>query len=228
MNTAWLTERWQQWREAAEDWLGGKNSFKWVLAALLLYLALISILGVIWSNQPDNIPVYDSSGQPVVIGTATTNMLIAVSETLLDKPGGFISNDITPPGLFMDNMPAWEYGVLIQVRELSRAMRESFSRSQSQSTEDPALAKAEPRFNFSNNSWAVPASESEYRDGIKYLKRYRDRLANIDDPQAQFYARADSLRFWLASVESRLGRGIPCYAGRRLRLHRGSQSLGRL
>lgn len=84
-------------------------------------------------------------------------------------------------------------------------MRESFSRSQSQSTEDPALAKAEPRFNFSNNSWAVPASESEYRDGIKYLKRYRDRLANIDDPQAQFYARADNLRFWLASVESRLG-----------------------
>lgn len=205
MNTAWLTERWQQWREAAEDWLGGKNSFKWVLAALLLYLALISVLGIVWSNEPDTIPVYNTSGQPVVIGTATTNMLIAVSESLLDKRGGFISNDITPPGLLMDNMPAWEYGVLIQVRELSRAMRESFSRSQSQSTEDSDLAKAEPRFNFSNNSWAVPASESEYRDGIKYLKRYRDRLANVDDPQAQFYARADNLRFWLSSVESRLG-----------------------
>lgn len=205
MKTAWLSEHLQQWRETAEDWLGGKNSFKWALAALVLYLALISVLGIVWSNEPDSIPVYNNAGQPVVIGTATTHMLIAVSETLLDKPGGFISNDITPPGLLMDNMPAWEYGVLIQIRELSRAMRESFSRSQSQSTEDPELAKAEPRFNFSNNSWAVPASESEYRDGIKYLKRYRDRLANVDEPQAQFYARADNLRFWLSSVESRLG-----------------------
>ena len=141
MNRVWLTERWQQLREAAEDWLGGTNSLKWVLAALLLYLALISVLGSIWSNEPAPLPVYDSAGQPVVVGTVTTNMLIAVAETLLDKPGGFISNDITPPGLLMDNMPAWEYGVLIQVRELSRAMRESFSRSQSQSTEDQDLAK---------------------------------------------------------------------------------------
>ncbi len=205
MKTQWLSERGQQFREAAEDWLGGKNSLKWVLAALVLYIALVSILGIVWSRQPDSIPVYDNSGRPVVVGTVTTNMLIAVSETLLDKPGGFISNDVTPPGIFMDNMPAWEYGVLIQVRELARAMRESFSRSQSQSTEDQALSKAEPRFNFSNNSWAVPASESEYRDGIKYLIDYRDRLANEGDPQAQFYARADNLRFWLSSVESRLG-----------------------
>ncbi len=205
MKTQWLSERGQQFREAAEDWLGGKNSLKWVLAALALYIALVSILGIVWSRQPDSIPVYDNSGRPVVVGTVTTNMLIAVSETLLDKPGGFISNDVTPPGIFMDNMPAWEYGVLIQVRELARAMRESFSRSQSQSTEDQALSKAEPRFNFSNNSWAVPASESEYRDGIKYLIDYRDRLANEGDPQAQFYARADNLRFWLSSVESRLG-----------------------
>ena len=100
---------------------------------------------------------------------------------------------------------AWEYGVLIQVRDLSRAMRESFSRSQSQSQEDSDLAKAEPRFNFSTNSWAVPASESEYRQGIKYLKAYRKRLSDADDPQAQFYARADNLRYWLAGVESRLG-----------------------
>jgi hypothetical protein len=191
MKTAWLTERWQQLREAAEDWLGGKNTFKWVLAGFLCSTVLVCVLGMMWSSEPENIPVYDGGDQPRVVGIITTNMLIAVSETLLDKPGGFISNDIAPPGLFMDNMPAWEYGVLIQVRELSRSMRESFSRSQSQSTEDVALAKSEPRFNFSNNSWAVPASESEYRDGIKYLKRYRDRLANADDPQAQFYARAD-------------------------------------
>ena len=51
----------------------------------------------------------------------------------------------------------------------------------------------------------MPASESEYRQGIKYLKAYRKRLSDADDPQAQFYARADNLRYWLAGVESRLG-----------------------
>lgn len=205
MAAGWLKERWQILREVTEDWIGGKGSFKWAAVAFGAYLLLVFILGIYWSREPQEIAVEQPGSGPVVVGTATTNMLIAVSETLLDKPGGFLTNDITPPGLFLDNMPAWEYGVLIQVRDLTRALRESFSRSQSQSTEDAALAKAEPRFNFSNNSWAVPASESEYRDGIKYLKEYRNRLANVDDPQAQFYARADNLRYWLASVESRLG-----------------------
>ncbi|MBB3048158.1 hypothetical protein FHR99_002424 [Litorivivens lipolytica] len=205
MAAGWLKERWQILRENSEDWFGSRRSMTWAALVLGVYLLLVCMLGIYWSREPGNIPVQQTASGPVVIGTVTTNTLIAVSETLLDKPGGFLTNDITPPGLLLDNMPAWEYGVLIQVRDLTRAMRESFSRSQSQSTEDPDLAKAEPRFNFSNNSWAVPASESEYRDGIEFLKAYRDRLANTDDPQAQFYARADNLRYWLASVESRLG-----------------------
>lgn len=205
MAVTWLKERWQQWSEAAEDWLGGRRSFKWVLAALVLYFLMVVILGFYWSREPGDLPLRSAVGEAAVTGVATTDMIIAVAETLLDKPGGFLSNDITPPGVLLDNMPNWEYGALIQLRDISRAMRESFSRSQSQSSEDPALAKAEPRFNFSNNSWAVPASESEYRDGIKYLKRYRERLVDADQQNAQFYARADNLRYWLESVESRLG-----------------------
>nr|WP_269617923.1 DUF2333 family protein [Marortus sp. BJYM1] len=194
-------------KEGIQDWLG--NGVAWRIAAVVvpLYLLLVIVLGVYWSITPDmpETRYLQQDAKMAVVGTATTSALIDVSETLLDKPGGFLSNDITPPGIFMDDMPAWEYGVLIQVRELSRAMRESFSRSQSQSQEDSDLAIAEPRFNFSTNSWAVPASESEYRQGIKYLKAYRKRLSNVDDPQAQFYARADNLRYWLAGVESRLG-----------------------
>jgi hypothetical protein len=102
-------------------------------------------------------------------------------------------------------MPNWEYGALIQVRDLARAMREVFSRSQSQSTEDEDLVIAEPRFNFNSNSWVLPSSESQYRDGLKYARRYFRRLSDPDAPGAQFYARADNLRYWLATVDSRLG-----------------------
>ena len=99
----------------------------------------------------------------VVTGSVTTGALIGVMETLLQKPGGYTHNDRFPPGVWLDNMPNWEYGVLIQVRDLSRAMREVFSRSQSQSKEDVDLVEMEPRFNFNSNSWILPSSESEYR-----------------------------------------------------------------
>lgn len=105
----------------------------------------------------------------------------------------------------MDNIPNWEYGVLIQVRDLSRALREAFSRSQSQSKEDPDLSLAEPRLVFKNSSWIVPASESEYRDGLRYLESYHKRLIDGEDADAQFFARADNLRYWLVIVEGRLG-----------------------
>lgn len=194
-------------KEALQDWLGNRNIARITAYVGLVYIVMVCLLGIYWSFTPGHPATQfdrDNSRQAVV-GSATTSALIDVAELLLDKPGGFISNDITPPGLLMDDMPAWEYGVLMQVRDLSRAMRESYSRSQSQSQEDPDLAKAEPRFNFSSNSWAVPASESEYRQGIRYLKKYRSRLSDVDQPQAQFYARADNLRYWLTVVESRLG-----------------------
>jgi hypothetical protein len=123
----------------------------------------------------------------------------------LEKRGGYLSNDIAPPGIWLDNIPNWEYGALIQVRDFSKAMREAFSRSQSQSTEDTDLALAESRFNFDHDSWIVPASESEYREGMSYLENYLARLTDDDEYDAQFYARADNLRYWLGTLETRLG-----------------------
>ena len=128
-----------------------------------------------------------------------------VANTLLDKPGGYLSNDVTPPSVWLDNIPNWEFGVLVQVRDLSRAMRKDFSRSQSQSREDVDLAIAEPQFNVDNSSWVIPRPETEYRTGIKALGRYRDRLVDSGIADAQFFARADNLRNWLADIETRLG-----------------------
>jgi hypothetical protein len=192
---------------AAGGWLG-----KTVGTLLGLYLLGAMLVGWYWSQEPDLFPVQqhaqaaaEQAQRKLVSGYTTVETLKQVSETLLAKPGGYLSNDIAPPGLWLDNMPAWEYGVLVQVRDLSRAMRKDFARSQSQSTEDPNLAKAEPRFNFDNKSWALPASEAEYKEGIKSLDRYLAALADPGQPKAQFYARADNLNNWLGDVATRLG-----------------------
>lgn len=215
MKKAWIGVRRffrDQSDELSDDMKSGGLPIKLGLAALVGLLLICVVLGIYWSREPDTFDVaavaraeVEYFGRDLVPGATTTATLIHVAETLLDKPGGYLSNDIIPPSIWLDNMPNWEFGVLTQVRDLSRAMRQSFSRSQSQSREDEALAKAEPRFNFDNRSWALPASESEYRDGISYLRAYLVRLTDDQPNNAQFYARADNLRDWLSTVESRLG-----------------------
>ncbi len=194
-----------------ESW-GGNLAVKLIPLGIFLSLAIFYGFAVYWSQEPallvtNNDQAWQGSGQEkrVIVGYSTVEAVIKVSETMLDKNGGFISNDIMPPGVFQDNMPAWEYGVLVQVRDMARSLRNDFSRSQSQSSEQVDLKEAEPRFNVDRNSWAFPEAESEYRDGIDYLKTYQQKLASNEDTNSQFYARADNLREWLKGVEKRLG-----------------------
>ena len=126
-------------------------------------------------------------------------------ETLLNKRGGYLSNDILPPFVLLDNIPNWEFGALVQVRDLTRSMRNDYSRSQSQSTEDVDLIIAEPQFNFDHDSWLLPATEAKYQEGTDALYGYLTRLQNPANPEAQFYARADNLKDWLDQVDKRLG-----------------------
>jgi len=175
----------------------------WVVVAVTI---LFTVLGIYWSRSPDIFWVnHTINDERELVGYSTTDTLIRVAETMLDKPGGYLSNDRMPPSVFLDNTPNWELGVLQQVRDLARVIRNDYSRSQSQSREDPDVTDGEQAFFIDNNSWIFPASESEYRKAISGFVSYRDRLANDADTEAQFYARADNLREWLAQVEKRLG-----------------------
>lgn len=175
--------------------------------ALALY-----ILGVFWSFEPAEFDIHaevtkDASAENVapVVGYTTTTALIRVAETLLDKPGGYMLNDALPPSVFLDNIPAWEFGALEMVRDMALVMRQEFSRSQSQSVENQFLKDAQPQFNIDSTSWAMPSAEGEYRKGIEDLYLYRKALVDVNSQNAQFYARADNLQDWLKEVEKRLG-----------------------
>lgn len=208
-----IREYFRDKKDDVQDYTGGSGVIgKLVVALLVVYLLITMVLGIYWSSEPDTFSVRDHTrtlastmDRGPVTGFATTATMIRIAETLLDKPGGYISNDIAPPGLWMDNMPNWEYGVLVQLRDLSRAMRKDISRSQSQSAEDPDLTIAEPQFHFDSESWAIPSTENEYRRGINALKRYLNRLSDPAQADAQFFARADNLNNWLADLETRLG-----------------------
>jgi hypothetical protein len=185
----------------------------WSAGLILGTLVLLSVVvGWYWSREPNLFDVReaaleewpDSETNPPT-GFIFTHTLILVGDQLLHKPGGYLSNDVMPPGVLLDNMPNWEFGALVMLRDGAAALRNHISRSQSQSIEDADLARAEPQLNFQNDSWIFPATESEYADGIRALTRYRDRLHATGQSQAQFFARADNLRQYLEIMEKRLG-----------------------
>lgn len=184
-------------------------------AIAALCIALVLFVGALmwwWDAEP---PLFDPAtvtqaqmgklDRPVSVGATTTVTLITSVRTLLDKRGGYLSNDKLPPGVFMDNVPNWEFGSLTASRDLVRALRNDFSRSQAQSTEDKDLAEADPLLNSPNDRWLLPSSEGQYRKAIKHLVGYLDRLGDTEDSNTRFYARADNLADYLQLVSSRLG-----------------------
>ncbi len=174
----------------------------WTVGVILL---LMTIIGIWASREPKIFWVNRSAdAETAIVGFATVDTLIRVGDVLLTKNGGYLTNDKLPPFVFLDNIPSWELGVINQMRDLGRVMRDDHTRSQSQSKEDPDVAEGAPKFFYDNNSWVFPTTESEYRAGIRYFTNYRDRLV-AGDPDTVFYARADNLREWLAQVEKRLG-----------------------
>ena len=186
--------------------------------ARLILISIITLfimgysISIYWSIEPepvnietDMIRYSDSNKSQPIVGYTLVNTLVSVVDILLDKPGGFLGNDVSPPSVFMDNMPAFEYGVLIQSRDLTRSLRKEFSRSQSQSTEQVDLKKAEPKMYIAHGSWALPSAEGEYTEGVNALREYRNKLSDPGHSDTQFYARADNLREWLGDVSNRLG-----------------------
>jgi hypothetical protein len=179
---------------------------RWIAAVAALLVALFWAWSFYWSREPEPIWVVAETpaGERTVVGYSTVHTLIDVIDWLLEKPGGYLTNDVTPPGVWLDNMPSFELGVLTQCRDLARVLRNYHSRSQSQSIEDVELAAVEQALNTENTSWLFPPAETRYREAVAALQLYEMRLT-AEPPGAQFYARADNLREWLAVVELRLG-----------------------
>ncbi|MBL0163485.1 MAG: DUF2333 family protein [Xanthomonadales bacterium] len=183
-----------------------------ILAVFLGYVLVILALMWWWDTEPDYFDPIKATQematarqQTVVVGTATTSALIRSTEVMLDKRGGYLSNDKLPPGVLMDNIPNWEFGVVTASRDLTRALRNEFSRSQTQSVEDKDLQEAEPLISSPNDRWLLPGSESQYRKAIAHIESYATRLADANKDDAQFYARADNLSDFLSVVSTRLG-----------------------
>jgi hypothetical protein len=141
-----------------------RRRWRWIGVGAALLIAIAWAWSFYWSREPEVLWVVAETptGERTVVGYSTVHTLIDVVDWLLEKPGGYLSNDVMPPGVWLDNMPSFELGVLTQCRDLSRVLRNYYSRSQSQSIEDVQLAAAEQALNTDNRSWLFPPAETRY------------------------------------------------------------------
>lgn len=191
-----LGERWDALRDRWATWDVGPL----LTVALFLFFIVLCGLGWYWSREPERMPL-EASGD-AKRGQLLANVLVNVSAALHDKPGGYLRNDMLLPGILLDNIPAWELGVLQQVRDMTRALHRDMSLSHAQFIEDKDLQVAETAFNVDPESWLFPVAERELVRGTGAVASYADRLGR---GEARFYARAAYLRRWLTDVDADLG-----------------------
>jgi len=179
-----------------------------VLFLLVFFLIITPALMFIWSSEPDNFDIMSTVSlehqEKHVSGIYTVSASIKLTDVLLNKSGGYLSNDIMPPSIFLDNIPAWELGVVEVQRAFLKTLREDLSRSQSQSSENEQVVNAHTSYNNDHAKWLLPSSEDKYSEANSFLKKY---LKELQNPQgnAKFYPRADNLVDLLQAFSKRLG-----------------------
>lgn len=191
-----LLERWDVFQERWATWDAGPL----LTVAVFLLVLVLAGLGWFWSREP--VVLVLSPESSAKRGVVLSRALADVSAVLVDKPGGYLRNDLLPPGLLLDNMPAWELGVLRQVRDLSRSLHRDMGLSHAAFVEDSDLAAAEEAFSTPPDGWMFPAAESGIGKGGEAVGRY---VARLQRGEAVFQAREAYLLRWLAGVDASLG-----------------------
>jgi hypothetical protein len=203
------TMAWKSWRAARrrrrEEALE-RPPYGWIwkppLWLLALYLLVCVVLGIWWSQPPAPFDVEQATLErrgeaayaPAARGTVSVATLATTVETLLEKPGGYLRNDIAPPGVWLDNMPNWELGVLQQSRDLARAL------PQMATGDTGHLEEALEALLGDDRDWFYPSTEHRLEQAVEALDR---QLGELGAEDAGF-APGEGLSAWLAATAARL------------------------
>ncbi|HVO01852.1 MAG TPA: DUF2333 family protein [Candidatus Cybelea sp.] len=183
---------------------------KWAGIALVLIVLLYYPVGMLLTHKiNDN---EDFAAPAVAQGESQA---VALAAALMDREvnhNSWPANDpFFMPGWALDNMPNFQIGIRDAVRRFALELQDEIGRNRGTSSADPDLQAAASAFNYSPTVWVwspgvslLPTSttEEQYRQGIKALLSYNDRLSK---GQAAFEKRADNLIATLDKIGKDLG-----------------------
>ena len=180
------------------------------LGAVVGLVVLYYVGGAIWVHRIDDDPTFDAE----VVVPESASRAVAVAADLLDREVNqhrWVANDpFFQPGYVLDNMPAYQIGMVGAVGRFTTELRDRVARVRGSSAVDSDLESAAGRINYPGDVWIFewsgtpvqPSSESQYRRGMDDLRRYNERLAQ---GKAVYERRADNLLATLDRISGDLG-----------------------
>ncbi len=133
-----------------------------------------------------------------VKGVALVSALITLMEDQLDgygwRPNDFIK--------FTDNVNNFQKGVRNVVWHATEKLSDDIARPGISAELDKNLERARGYFGQPIEQFVLPSAESNYGNGIKELKKYKERLLS---GEAYFYTRSDNLIPLLKELQKHLG-----------------------
>ena len=183
----------------------------WVWSVLVIPIFLIYYpIGMAVVHQINDAPDYDISAHKIEGGSEAVATAIALIDRETRKH--WTPNDpFFYPGAALVRMPAFQRGAMSSVARFSIELYDQLGRSRGSSQADTDLQKASGLLNYSPNVWMwdfsvswfpTASSEKQYREGMKSLTRYNERLAKHE---AVYETRADNLMQTLDRIASDLG-----------------------
>lgn len=183
-----------------------KPQYGWIwkplLALLVAALVVMVGLGIWWNMTPKAFDVEVATEQQrgaLVLdkrGAVSVATLKQLLDTLQDKPGGYLRDDILPPGLVMDNMPSWEWGVLRQ----SRVMSHSLATFDPQGA--PAIESLDAVMRGNADNWLISSTGKQLKMARGQVNDYLQAFG--ESGSGAFEASGKGLAAWLAAVRTEL------------------------
>lgn len=208
-----LSDRWNAWRLRRSDPMRPRASrWRWVRALLVLVVAAVLGMAVamgIRSKIDDDLAFAPASVPNG--GSQMVAMVAALMAREVDRNGWTPNDPFFLPGHWIDNMPNFQRGILDACARIATEMAEYLGRARGSSEIDPDLSQASSMFRSPPDIWIfnwrvsmLPTSSAEanYREGIKALGRYNDKLAA---GRGTFDRRADNMISALERIASDLG-----------------------
>lgn len=191
-----LNQRWEEFLA----YRGWRPLLSPLLVLLVLAALALAVLGWAWGREPRLFPVVSPAEGALRPGRVVLLTQERILARLTDKPGGYLDNDLFPPGSLADNMPAWERGVLVPSRDLVAVLRGPADDAADAARAD--LAEAAEALAVYPGAWSMPSAEGEFARARAALRRQADRLGGDG---AVPVMTETQLAAWLALAQRRLG-----------------------
>ena len=183
-----------------------------IAAVLIALLILYYPVGMLWWHKIADDTAYDIDANSLIAGQShAVAMAAALVDREVNQIGWVANNPFFTPSAALDNMPAFQQGIVSALARFSFELNDQLGRTRGSSQADPDLKAASGLLQYSGTVWIwdpsvslapTATSEAQYDKARKALDNYNQRLGA---GTAVFERRSDNLMAVLDRIALDIG-----------------------